>query len=112
MTFKTTFKIYQPGAAQPEVREIELPQRPGFHALDELLRPILGGALEHVGVLFDNKRCDMFVNELGAVEKLDRNEEATKIYRTVSLQRNSKLNPETLPYIYGTAVLFERRVWF
>lgn len=107
-----TMTIMRPGVA-PEVQDVDLPDNPGYHRLDALLRPLLDGHdLEHVTVLHDGQRADMFVDELSAVKGLPRNEAATAIYRNNWLTQHPKEDPESLPPIFGAAILFSKRVWF
>ena len=107
-----------------ETREVSFGCSPDYHTLDTLLRPILDGAdLEHVTVLADTSfagggplvRADMFVDEMSAVKPLPRNEAATLIYRRASMMgktgQRPPRDPEHLPAIYGTAVLFSEIVW-
>lgn len=108
----TKFTIYRPGA-EPEEREVDLAEIPGYRDLRVLIKPLLDGAgLEHVAVLHDGERRDMFVDEFGAIRRLPRNEAATAIYRNATLTREPGTDPETIPAIYGPAILFARRVWF
>lgn len=120
---KTTMHILRAG--QPvEVREVEFKDRenlepgdggPGYDQLRTVIEPLLDGApLEHVKVLWNGKPADMFVDEMGHVRKqpLPRNDEATAIYRANWLKQHPECDPETLPIIVGTAILFEQRVWF
>jgi hypothetical protein len=110
-----------------EVREVEFKDRknlepgddgPGYDQLKAFIEPLLDGApLEHVSVLWNGKPADMFVDELGRLElttrpPLPRNEEATTIYRAAALRREPERDPESMPFIAGTAILFEQRVWF
>ena len=106
-----------------EVREVEFKANredydgPGYEQLRELIEPVLGGPLEHVSVLWNGERADMFVDELGHVElttrdPLPRNDEATAIYRANWLKQHPGTDPETLAWIAGTAILFRVRVWF
>lgn len=92
----------------------ELPTDPGYRALSDLIDPVLGVlAWEQVTVLFNGEPCDMFVDEVGAMRPdRVRNERATTIYRANVLARYPNTDPESLPAIYGTVVLFTRRVWF
>jgi hypothetical protein len=53
----------------------------------------------------------MFVDETG-VGRLPRNEAATAIYRNNWLTQHPSVPAESISAIYGTAVLFARRVWF
>lgn len=96
-----------------ERRSAELPADPGYRALADLVDPILGVlAWEQVTVLFNGEPCDMFVDEVGAITGLPRNERATAIYRANALAQHPGTDPESLPAIYGRVVLFTRRVWF
>ncbi|MCO7058264.1 hypothetical protein [Pseudomonas juntendi] len=96
-----------------ERRSAELPADPGYRALADLVDPILGVlAWEQVTVLFNGELCDMFVDEVGAITGLPRNERATAIYRANALAQHPGTDPESLPAIYGRVVLFTRRVWF
>jgi len=109
----TKLRIFRPGVDEPEIREIELDAEPGFHELVDIIMPFLGkGHLEHVAVLDDGERNDMFVDDMGQLKRLPRNEAATAIYRASHLSRHPETDPETMSYIYGVAVMFDRRVWF
>lgn len=46
------------------------------------------------------------------LDELSRNDEATTIYRAAYMAQHPDHDPEGLPYIAGTAVLFRDRVWF
>jgi hypothetical protein len=98
--------------------EVEWPPRPGRHAIETLLGPLLGGEpLEHVAVLFDGEQRDMFVSELGLAPLTTRaplpdNPLATTIFRANVLTRYPDTDPDGLPGIAGVAVLFVNRlVW-
>lgn len=72
---------------------------------------------EHASVLHNGRPHDMFVSEYSAMDYKDRgplprNEAATTIYRCYSMEHNPKQDPEDLPAIYGTAILFHKKVWF
>ena len=54
---------------------------------------------------------DMFVDEMGALRRLPRNDAATRIYRNGFLSKRPDDDPEKLPYIAGPAVVFLRPVW-
>lgn len=109
----TVITIMRPGMPE-EVREVELPAAPGYRKLDELLRPLLdGNDLERVNVFWSGAYTDMFVDETSALKGPPRNEAATAIYRNNWLTHQEPgADPESLPAIYGPAVLFNRRVWF
>lgn len=115
MTSYTIFRVGQ----EPERASIDWPEEPGYDRLKRMICPLLGDdePLEHVAVLHDGERRDMFVSELGAVAlttrgPLPRNEAATAIYRNNTLTRYPETDPEDIPAIYGTAILFDRIVWF
>jgi len=104
---------------QPSERlTVELPERPDYGSLRALLKNLLGPVeFEHVSVLADFecglnfKRADMFVDEMGHQKGLPRNEAATIIHRRHALLHQHVKNAETLAWIAGPAVLFERIVW-
>lgn len=89
------------------------PKEPNYELIAELVEPLLGGrAFEHVSVLHEGRACDLFVDDVGQINKLPRNELATKIYRARAMKLDPNLDPESLNWIAGPAVLFMRRVWF
>lgn len=101
--------IYRPGQPREE-REVNF--EPGYHGLKNVVEPLLDGAdLEHVTVLFEDKPADMFVDEMGHMKSLPINREATTIYRTNWMKHNPDADPDSLPTIAGTAVVFDRIVW-
>ena len=109
---QTIITIMRPAEA-PRIDSVDIPEQPHYRLLRELIVPHLnGGDLEHVTVLHDGQRADMFVDEMSAVKGLSRNEAATEIYRNNWLTQHPDEEPESLPAIYGPAVLFSRRVWF
>src|SRR5882672_4639557 len=114
---KTKLLIMIPEEAN-EGREVELPRFPSYPTLRDLLTPIIGCKhIEHVSVLadfkggLDFKRADMFVDEDGHARGLARNGNATAIYRRNALIHQGVEDPESLSWIAGVAVLFERVVW-
>jgi hypothetical protein len=102
-----------------ERRTIELPERPGYPEIRDLVRLLIPGCehIEHVSVLadfnggLDFRRSDMFVDEDGHAKRLPRNENATIIYRRNALMHQGVKDAETLSWIVGTAVLFQRTIW-
>lgn len=113
---KSTAYIYRVGKERETV-EFDLPANPGYDALNAVIRPILredrpDAELEHVNVLFDDRHCDMFVDDMGILNGQYRNDVATDIYRAASMRRDPQQDPENMPYIAGTAIVFTRRVWF
>jgi hypothetical protein len=91
-----------------------LPEKPRLDHLRKLIEPHLDGErLEHVSVLWEGQRRDMFVGETSSINgRMIRNIRATEIYRNNWLTRNLGADPESLPAISGPAVLFDRIVWF
>ena len=93
---------------------VDLSDQPRYAEIRAAIRAllVLGKAYpEHVTVLHEGKRADMFVQEDGHGEGLPRNEAATAIYRAAWLQEHPSHDPETLPWIAGPAVIFDRIVW-
>ncbi len=108
----TTMIIFRVGA-EPETRTVSLEPEPGYDVLKGLIDPCLGGGhLEHVTVLHEGQRTDMFVDDESVAKGLPRNEAATAIYRNNWLTQHPEDDPESLPAIYGPAILMSRRVWF
>lgn len=107
---KTALIILRADGAR-EDRDVDMAGDPGLAELRDVLEPILAGRPEHVAVLHDGRRADMFVHEDGHGEGLPRNEAATAIYRAAWLRDHPADDPETLPWIAGPAVIFDRIVW-
>jgi len=109
----TEFLIIQPDGTE-ETHQVELAAEPTYHELKAVIQPIIGERqdFEHVAVLHDGKRTDMFVNENGLLMGLPRNPGATAIYRNNWLSSHPEDDPESLNFIVGPVVLFRRRVWF
>lgn len=116
-TVETAYRIIRPGDGALERHVIAWPPEPGYLLIKNLVEPLLDGEpLEQVSVLHDGMPRDMFVSEVGRLAMphrgpLPRNDRATAIYRTNWLTRHPGTDPETLHWIAGVAVLFERRVW-
>ena len=97
----------------------EMSEQPTYDEINALVRPLIGTLLtthdhiEHVAVRHEDERRDMFVDEEGQKKNLPRNEAATTIYRHNWMTAYPDTDPESLPFIYGDAVLFpHRRIWF
>ena len=89
-----------------------LPRNPTTDDVRSVVNKFLdGGAAEHVVVLHDNRRTDMFVDEHSHLKRMLRNEVATRLFRAAALRLNPARDPETLPFIAGPAVLFDRPIW-
>lgn len=109
---ETTFTIIHTDGKE-EMRTAELPATPNYWDIKAIVDPIIAGDyFEHVTVLHNDVRTDMFVDEDGLGKELPRNEKATAIYRANWLKHNPSALPESLPFIAGTAVLFSRQIWF
>jgi len=115
---KTEYTILKPGDVPVERGEVDWPKEPGYQLIKALVEPLLGDnePLEHVAVLHDGKRRDMFVSEYGHMrlttrEPLPINDRATAVYRNNWMTQHPDQDPETLPGIAGNAILFHRIVW-
>lgn len=109
---KHTFWVYPARDVAREERAAKMPADPSYSQLCKVLDPLFfNRRWEHVNVLFEGCRADMFVDERGRLDDLPRNEAATAIYRAGWLARYPESDPEDLHWIAGTAVLFERIVW-
>jgi len=101
---------------QPDDFDLPLFPGPGLEAIKAVVMPALGAGaeLERVRVLRNGRQADMFVDEIGGPQynRRPRNEAATAIYRAATLRLRPALDPESLPAIYGVAVIFDDRIWF
>lgn len=108
----TKYTVIRPDGTE-QTHQIKLPAAPTLQTLRSLIVPHLdGGDLEQVSVLHNGKGTDMFVDEEGLLKRLPRNDKATAIYRAHYLNQHPGIDPEQLGFIAGTAVIFDRRVWF
>jgi hypothetical protein len=117
----TSFTVYYTDGTLQR-GEVDWPESPSLKQTKELVEPIVGGPLEHVRVLNPKMveadeitaedYLDMFVDELGHVRGggKPRNDAATAIYRANWLRANGG-DPEDIPWISGTAIVFDRRIW-
>jgi len=114
---KTKYTIFKPGDGAVEHGEIDWPKDPGYDRIKALVEPLIGGEpLEHVAVLHNGRRADMFVSELGHMclatrGPLPLNDRATAIYRNNWMAQHPSDAPGSLPAIAGVAILFDRIVW-
>jgi hypothetical protein len=109
----TKYRVFSAAGTVAD-HEILMDEKPRYDDLRNLVEPHLAGArLMHVRVLCPllGEWTDMFVDEMGALRRLPRNEAATKIYRHGILSKRPNDDPEKLPYIAGAAVVFLRQVW-
>lgn len=110
MTTKIGYTLFRPGQ-EPLRGEAEF-DGINYKTIKMAVEPLIDNEpLEHVAVLHNNRRADMFVSEVGAIHGLPRNEHATTVYRNNSMTRDPTLDPESIPAIYGPAVLFDQIVW-
>lgn len=78
-----------------------------YSLLKSFIGPHFDESFEHVAVLFEGNRRDMFVGETSSINgRHIRNIRATEIYRANALSQDPRLDPEDLPAISGPAVLF------
>ncbi len=113
MTTSSTLVVLHPDASKRAEKVVEMPLQPNLTKLRAIVEPHLDGQrLEHVAVLWNGKRCSMFVGETSTIDGRPRNEEATTVYRNNWMSSHPNDDPEDLPEICGPAVLFHRNVWF
>lgn len=118
MKFSIRALIYRPFRDDPEEHRIPTMEPEPDYAKD--LKQWVRGVLhaqrpnadeEHVTVLYEGQRRDMFVDEFGALLRVPPNEVATEIYWNASKARGETPNDEW-PRIYGVAILFpDHQVW-
>lgn len=84
-----------------------------YDALKASIGSLFDEPFEHVAVLYEGHRRDMFVGETSSINgRRIRNIRATAIYRANVLTRAPGTDPESLPSISGPAVLFpDTIVW-
>lgn len=122
----TKYKIIEASGNVTE-RTVNWPKAPKLEYFQKLLLPILGphSDFEQVSVWVDYAALDattgdfaardMFVDDRGKMKMLPRNDVATVLYRNAVMMGKTRYaappDPEMLSMIYGTAILFERKVW-
>jgi hypothetical protein len=116
------YTIFRPDRTS-EAGEVDWPSDPGFKNIARLLEPIVDGPIEHVRILDPAKATaehigradyrDMFVDELSLLRNppAERNEMATALYRANWLRVHPQDDPESLSFVAGVAVVFERVIW-
>lgn len=108
----TTYHVIKPDGTKT-THTVDWPGEPGLDRMKTVIEPLLDGArLEHVAVLHEGRRHDMFVDEEFVSKGLPYNAEATEIYRCNWMTQHPDVDPESLPPILGVAVLFDRLIWF
>lgn len=108
METKLTYHIYRPDA---EVEHGEVKWSGRFGEVKRLIEDTVGGRLEHVTVLFNGVRSDMFVHDHSAINGSVPNMAATQIYRAATMERVPGTPPESLPGIFGVAIVFDQIIW-
>jgi hypothetical protein len=111
--FPTIYRVFGETGVFAD-HEILMERKPVYDELRSLIEPHLGGAAGmHVRVLCPhlNAWTDMFIDAVGAMKCLPRNDAATKIFRYASLSKHPGDDPEKLPYIVSPAVVFLRSIW-
>jgi hypothetical protein len=116
----TELLVYVPGRASGKIEMADLSDMPSLDEIKSAVVPLLGSGcmdLEHVSVLYNGKRADMFVDEFSSIVRpkdgrypLPVNEAATDIYHAASRMRGENLT--NAPKIHGPAVVSLRRIWF
>lgn len=114
-------RIMRPGEPE-EQAVVRLPEQTSpryYGTLRDAVEAVTGGPMEFVRVFcaFNNdenyRYRDMFVHEMGQLLHLPYNEKATEIYRNnVLMHEVPAPSPGDLPTIVGSAILFEKTVWF
>jgi hypothetical protein len=108
---KTVFQVIPP-VGPPRVSSVDWPEAPTYDQIKALVQPLIGADIEHVWVTSPaGHRISMFVDASGAGVR-PVNPLATLEYRRGWMLAHPKDNPDSLPMIYGPAVLFDRRVWY
>ncbi len=113
----TSFTVYPALVGAIETHTIPLPEAPGYERLKSIVCPFFNGdELERVRVIWNDTVTDMFVGEHSTLRE-PRNVTATAIYRANALGRamvedRMSKDPEEMPPICGTAIVFHRPVWF
>jgi len=118
----------RPPVASPPIRWLLIPvlgdvaahyianwsDKRAYDLLKIFVGPVFDEPFEHVAVLYEGHRRDMFVGETSSINgRHIRNIRATAIYRANVLTRAPGTDPESLPSISGPAVLFpDTIVWF
>jgi hypothetical protein len=101
--------VYRPGVEVPET--VDVPGKTWADVKPTVIATIGCKYAEHVAVLFEGKRRDMFVDESSANDGLPINSSATWIYWASDMARGKVAMPDW-PHIHGVAVLFpEDVVW-
>lgn len=102
------FTFFADGSIADEV--VMLSEVPDAAELSIPLGRILNGPFRHVVIrpAGEDKR-DMFVRE--DAEGMPVNEKATRMYRNMLMAGTRQTDRDSLPSVYGTAVVASRKLW-
>lgn len=104
--------VYNADGSTLHFFDLPMPEQPVLADFRDYITPYFDEPFEHVTVFWNGEYTDMFVGETSALRGLPVNEMASKIYNN-NLVVHDPSNPRAgTGTIYGTAVLFSRRVWF
>lgn len=113
---KTEYRIIRPDGLEETHEVKDWPEQPEYGQIREVLNKVFGEESwpEHVNVLSPetDEYTDMFVDEDGRAKGLPHNPKATAIYQYNTLKNCPGANQKDLWDIVGTAVVFNRRIWF
>ncbi len=107
------FVVYDPDGAE-RAGQARLDINPSVREVKQALSQFISGEIEHVTIMRPNSNdgaADMFVDEMGVMKGLPRNEKATELYRAWWLYHHPHDDPESLPWIAGVAIVFDELVW-
>lgn len=105
----TAFVVIRPEGPIEDATAM-LREVPTVLELRAVLDPIIGGCFERISIVDADGPHDMFGHECGAVDGLPVNPTATRLYRAAHLAANPGIDPDGLPEIFGTVVLFQRKM--
>jgi hypothetical protein len=113
----TGYRVLYPDGAVLHAA-INWPDKPCRSQVEFLVEEILGPGEVALHVEMPDDRRDMFVSALGHLRLNDDDSDgvpfnpiATSIYRANLMRARPGTDPETVPAIVGTAVVFDRVVW-
>lgn len=117
LMLETTFTVYPAMIGTITEHVVMMGHQPHYDDIRAVVAPFLNDDhFEQVTVVWNDIVTDMFVGETSAASQ-PRNVIASQIYRANAIGRafvedRISLDPDSLPPICGTAVLFHRRIWF
>jgi hypothetical protein len=107
------FQIIPTDKAEPIRKGVAMMwEKPHFWDLRRVIEPHLcGHRFSRLEVLHEGRLLDMFTDSSAGLVGLPRNDRATAILRNGCLTERPDLDPESLSYVAGPAVLFDELVW-